>query len=103
MGYTLTVTNTGQLTATFEISASAVWEVSLSAASLNLSPGESALLTVNVTIPSSAALGEQDSALIVVQSALDPGLSRQAVLTTTAAQPVFSSLVFLPLAVKGPG
>jgi subtilisin family serine protease len=97
--YTLTVTNTGDLTDTFSITATAVWDVQLPVTGFTLGPGESAPLTVNVDIPADAANGDSDVATVTVMSETDPSSMAESELTTTAV--ISERKVFLPLVMDG--
>jgi subtilisin-like proprotein convertase family protein len=83
--YVLTLTNTGSLPDTFDLSGIGnLWDVTLSATVVALGPGETAQVTVTVTIPSDAGKGDQDSITVTAASQGSPGLSAQVTLTTTA-------------------
>jgi hypothetical protein len=101
--YTLSVTNTSQVTHTFEISASGAWAVQLPATQVTLGSGQSDVIAVNVLIPASATNGEQDLTTLVVQALGQAGVSAWAELTTTVIVPGNSTRVYFPLAVKGSG
>jgi PKD repeat protein len=101
--YTLSVTNTSEVTHTFEISASGAWAVQLPATQVTLDSGQSDVIAVNVLIPASATNGEQDLTTLVVQALGQVGVSAWAELTTTVIVPDNSTRVFFPLAVKGSG
>ena len=85
--YRLTLTNTGQVTDTFDLAAGGhAWPVDLPAATEPLAPGASMTFTVTVTIPFGVAGGSTDAALITATSRRDPYVSATAALTTTAGQ-----------------
>jgi hypothetical protein len=97
--YSLMVTNTGNITDTYEITATAVWDVQLPVMGFTLGPGESAPLTVNVNIPADAADGDSDVATVTIMSASIPELMDVSTLTTTVE--VQGEFIFLPLVMDG--
>lgn len=82
--YTLPITNTGDVTDTFDLAAAGVWTTTLSASSVTLAAGESADISVWVEIPGSAAGGDNDTATVTATSQGDGSVSDSADLTTTA-------------------
>jgi len=83
--YTLTLRNTGNVTDTFSLSSSSVWAVQVSPAGpYTLAPGATQSLTVTVSIPSGANVGDFDVATLTFTSGLDALVSDSAQLTTTA-------------------
>ena len=82
--YTLTVTNVGDITDTFAVSAEADWLTSVAALVGPLEPGGSTPVQVAVTIPEDAASGDSDTASILFHSELPGSLDAWATLTTTA-------------------
>jgi uncharacterized membrane protein len=98
--YTLTVTNTGNYTDTFSLSASGVWPVTLSVDNTGpLAPGGSLVVELSVAIPPAAELGSSDTATVTARSEFDPGVSAQAQVVTTAESPRW--WVYLPIVLKG--
>jgi len=92
--YTLQVTNIGNITNTFAVTASGnAWEITFSADSLVLGAGESVELVVTVAIPADAADGDQDVATVEVSGT--GGAVDTATLTTTAVVP--TQFIYLPL------
>ncbi len=84
VSYTLTVTNTGNITDVFSFTASGdKWTVVLPSP-VTLDMGESADVMVTVEIPSDAAAGANDVVTITATSTGDAGVSASSTLTTTA-------------------
>ncbi|RME41338.1 MAG: hypothetical protein D6794_00800, partial [Deltaproteobacteria bacterium] len=96
--YTLTLTNSGLYTDTYDLSLGAsAWSSVLSVASAGpLSPGASAAFTVRVSIPASAADGESDALALTALSQSDPAVLQTLTLTTTARW----HHVYIPLTVR---
>ncbi len=88
VGYTLTVANTGNTLDDFTLAADgADWTTLIVPTTLtDLAPGDTAEVSVTVTIPAGAGSGEFDDVGITVTSGGDPTVSAGAVLTTTANQ-----------------
>ncbi|MBE0411703.1 MAG: hypothetical protein IBX69_18405, partial [Anaerolineales bacterium] len=83
--YTLTLTNTGNVSDTFEVTFEGnLWDVHLPETSFMLEPDESADVIVHVTVPADAMASDFDVVMITATSAGDPELSAASVLTTTA-------------------
>jgi hypothetical protein len=97
--YTLTVTNTGDITDTFGITVTAGWDVHLPVAELTLGAGESADFVVQVDIPADAANGESDVATVTVMVEGVPSATAESELTTTAV--ISERKIFLPLVMNG--
>lgn len=84
--YTLTVTNTGDVSDTFTLAATHEWDVTLPD-EVELDAGASITFTVAVTVPTDAAAGDSDTATITATSTEDPREEpafADAELTTTA-------------------
>jgi uncharacterized membrane protein len=95
--YTLTLTNTGILSDSYDISAGGHdWTTQLSVDTLALNSGETTDLTVWVTIPSDAEGGDNDEAVITVVSVGDDQVMATATLTTTAVNPPEYALSLTP-------
>jgi hypothetical protein len=94
--YTLQVTNTGNITDTFDTSVSSNTWPTTAPPSVQLSAGDSTDVDVIVNIPSSASGGEADIVTITFISQGDCTKRAMAVLTTTAKY----RHLFLPLIVK---
>ncbi len=84
--YTLSVTNSGNVTDTFDLTATGqAWTTTLSANDITLSPGESADISVWVDIPANAG-GDSDTTTVTATSQGDNSASDSADLTTTAVE-----------------
>ena len=98
--YTLSLTNTGDMTDTFDITLTgAVWTVT-GTTSIELGVGETAQLDVTVWVPADAEDGAMDSVTITATSQGDDTVSDSVVLMTTAvAESTEPSTytIFLPL------
>jgi uncharacterized repeat protein (TIGR01451 family) len=88
--YTLTLTNDGTTTDTFDLTVSGnAWTATHPASVGPLAAGESEDVTIEVEIPFSAHGGDQDVATVSATSRGDPAQSASATLTTTVTdQPV---------------
>jgi uncharacterized membrane protein/subtilisin family serine protease len=84
--YTLMVTNTGDLTGTFDITVTSGWVADLPVTELTLAAGESADFVADVTIPADAAKGDSDVATVTVKVEGVPSAMAESKLTTTANQ-----------------
>ena len=84
--YNHTVTNTGNLTDTidFTVVSNLGWAVS-GLSPLQLGPGQSALLTITLTVPLGSG-GQTDVVTVTATSSIDPGASDIALDTTTVSQ-----------------
>ena len=83
--YTLTLSNTGNFTDTFDLTyTGSEWEVTLPVTPTTLAAGASIEVSVQVVIPADAAKGATASATITATSQGDPTVSTSAELTTTA-------------------
>ncbi len=96
--YTLTLTNTGEITDTYSIAVESGWGVDLSVISMTLGANNSDQFTASVTIPPSASPGDFDMAALMVTSQGDPAVSANSMLTTTAVVPGYK--IFLPVILK---
>ncbi len=84
--YGIMLTNTGTYTDTFTLEASGVWAAALSnTTSGTLGPGFSVGLTLQVSIPAGAAIGDLDTTTVVATSSLDGEVSAQVEVNTVAA------------------
>ena len=82
--YTLQLSNTGEVTDTFTLSAGeSQWTVTLSLTETTLAAGGAAEITVLVAVPGGALEGAMDQVLIIATSQGDPGVSAGSTLTTT--------------------
>ena len=93
--YTVTVTNTGTVEDTFDLTATGAWTADVSQPSITLAAGEVATFTVEVTVPSGASDGDSDVTTVTATSQSDPSATSSATLTTTAV--VTEYKLFLPL------
>lgn len=97
--YELSVTNTGNATDTFILTLSGnEWPAELSAGSVSLAAGESATITLLVSIPAGAAGDAIDTATVIATSAGEPGTSATLNATTIAEWPQYAT--YLPLMEK---
>jgi hypothetical protein len=96
--YTPALTNHGDFTDTFTVTASGVWTATLSQTNSGpLAPGESLTVTLTVDIPAAAAPGAFDETTVTATSTLDDSVTAVAT-ARTAAWAWFR--IFLPLAQK---
>ena len=83
--YTVALTNTGNITDSFQLAAGGqTWTTTLSAAEVVLGPAQSTTFTVRVTIPQDAANAATDHVTVAATAQSDSGATDAAVLTTTA-------------------
>jgi uncharacterized membrane protein len=86
--YGFILTNTGNVADTFAISATGVWTTQLSAASSGeLLPGDTFTFTLQVTVPTDAQEGQQNTTQVTVQSGYETTVQASAYVTTTAYLP----------------
>ncbi|NUM47805.1 MAG: hypothetical protein HUU38_24120, partial [Anaerolineales bacterium] len=100
--YTVTITNTGNLADTFDLTAAGTWTANLSQASVTLAGGEVATFTVEVAIPSGVADGDSAVTTVTATSQNDGTATDSTALTTTAIVIVEEYEVYLPLLMRGP-
>lgn len=96
--YTLTISNSGSVTDTFNISLSDNAWAAAAPPSVTLGAGESAEIAVIVSIPETAVHAEQDSATLTVTSLGDPSITAVSLLTTTAVAGDYE--IYLPHILK---
>lgn len=84
MTYTLSVTNTGNVTDTINIVATGVWTTTYSPLTVTLAPGDTDTLWVWVSVPASATPGDSDTAIVTATSDTDAQATDSAWITTTA-------------------
>ena len=95
--YTLTLTNTGNVTDIILLTLSGNnWDVFLSETSFLLDPGASAEFTVQVEIPADAPGGSSDSLNVTATSSGDGSVTATAVLTTS----IKMRFIYMPIVVK---
>jgi hypothetical protein len=99
VAYVLQLTNTGDITDTFDLAVGSVegWLVDFSAIEFTLGAGEMAEITVHVTVPAEAVEGDGDVTTVTATSQGDGSLAASSVLTTTAVFPK----IFLPVIPQG--
>jgi hypothetical protein len=99
VSYTIQITNTGNLTDTFDLEVSgAAWATAPDTPSVTLGPGGSATVVVTVAVPAGATHGSSDVATITVSSQGNPAMTASSNLTTTAVSPL--RYIYLPLVLK---
>jgi N-acetylneuraminic acid mutarotase len=96
--YALSIHNDGNLTDTYDISASVAWTTTFPASVGPIAPGESAGLVVNVEIPAGGAPGESDTAILTATSQADLSASDSALITTTVSSWMEVTSLPIPLA-----
>jgi len=85
--YTLTITNNSDGWRTFDVLVeSSDWVTTVAPALVGMYPGNSKTVTVTVTVPAGAALGDFDEAVILTQMRSDTRHTDRSTLTTTAAE-----------------
>jgi hypothetical protein len=87
--YALTLTNTGNTTDYFRLTASSLWSITLPETVGPLGAGESAMISVSVTIPPDAGAGDMDVAIVTAASIGNSAEADSSTLTTTA-NPVYN-------------
>jgi parallel beta-helix repeat protein len=94
--YTHVITNTGPTSDTFIIAAQSNlgWNVSAAPSSVRLDPGETAVVTVTVEVPSYASAGVVDSTVVTITPLKLPRNASRATDTTTVLQ--FAGVSFSP-------
>jgi hypothetical protein len=102
VNYTLQVTNTGNVTDTFDVTVSDhTWPITTPTTLGPLAAGASASVVATVSIPTSTGDGVTDTATVIVTSQGDNAQSATATLTTvTEAFKPPSDNLFLPLIMK---
>jgi len=83
--YTLSITNTGSVSDTFDLTADAQWPTQLSQSSITLDADEVGTFTAEVTIPANVIAGDEGVALVTAVSQSDGDINDYSFLTTTAA------------------
>lgn len=99
--YMLTITNTGNVTDTFDVAVSGeTWTTTPMDTSITLGAGASGTVMVHVDIPASAANGDTDAATVTVTSQTDATASAAVTLTTTAVVTDTMNYIYLPIILK---
>lgn len=96
--YTVWITNTGNVTDTFDVTAAGVWTATPSSSSVTLGAGEGTSVMVMVDISAAAADGETDTTTVTATSQMEPTATDSVDLTTTAV--VDDYLIYLPVIMK---
>jgi hypothetical protein len=96
--YTLEITNTGNTSDTFNLTAIGSWTSSISNATIQLGVGESTTFSVSVMVPTNALNGSTDVTTITATSQSDPNALDTSLLTTIAIVP--TKYIYLPVTVK---
>lgn len=86
VSYVVTITNTGNVADSYDLSASANWTTTPSVASVTLNAGESTTFTVDVDIPGNAVFGDSDAATITATSQGDGTVTDTTTLTTSVEE-----------------
>jgi uncharacterized membrane protein len=82
--YIFTLENTGAMTDTFTVQSVAIWETDIAVSVFDLAPGEIANVSVMVSVPVDALSGDDDMAVIIATSTVDPAVFDTSELTTVA-------------------
>jgi hypothetical protein len=80
--FMLNITNAGNATDTYDLSASSDWMVSMPETIGPLAPGETASVAITVSIPIDAKLGDSSVTTMTVTSQKNPQVTGQVILTT---------------------
>jgi glycosidase len=97
--YSLTLTNTGQVSDSYALTRSGgLWPASFPPSVGPLAPGQSATIQVTVTVPADAAVGASDSLTLTARSQALSSLAQSIQLTTRAA----TRRLFVPLIQRAP-
>jgi len=89
LNYTVTVSNTGNVDDTYDLTVSNDhgWELRLDAPTVAILAGESTTVTVSVTVPSTASEGDSTMITVTATSRADPSVSASASCRATASAP----------------
>jgi subtilisin-like proprotein convertase family protein/subtilisin family serine protease len=98
--YLVTVENGGDVADTYDLAAAGVWAATLSQDSVTLQPGETADVTVQVTIPGDAEDEDADVTTVTATSTGDGSITDSVSLTTTAEVEEVEYLIYLPIVFK---
>jgi len=101
--YTLTITNSGNVSDTFALAlAGNVWTTVLSSPGIVLAPAATGALTVTVTIPESCVADVVDAVTISATSGGDAAVQDSTTLTTSCIGGALSQRLYLPLLLRSP-
>lgn len=96
--YTLTITNTGDIVDTFDLTVTGTWTANLSQTSITLDSGEAATFTVEVVIPGNVSNNANDVTTVTATSQNDDTATDSTDLTTTAVVTVYP--IYLPIVIR---
>lgn len=82
--YTLHLTNTGNGTDTFDLSASGSWPITLSQPTITLAAGAHGAVTLDITVPADAADGESATLTLLIRSQGNPSTTQTPIATPTS-------------------
>jgi uncharacterized repeat protein (TIGR01451 family) len=94
--YTVAVTNTGDVSDTFDVMVSGIWTTTVSVSSVTLDPMATTDVEVYVVIPADASNSDSDVATLTVTSQTDVMATDEADLTTL----VGITEIYLPFIMK---
>src|SRR5690606_1802335 len=93
--YTLSLTNSGNITDSYDLSlAGFVWPTAVDPSSVTLVANESTAVTVTVAIPDDAVVDSTDVVTVTAVSQADSSVSADLALTTAVEQTIF--FIYLP-------
>lgn len=95
--YTLTLTNTGNVSDTYAITLNGNSWATSGPENVMLAAGQATAVAISVTIPETALHEESDSATVTVTSAGDGQVTGNSTLTTTAVTTAVEYLLYLPV------
>ncbi len=87
VSYSVTVSNTGNLTDTFKLKLSGNNWTTTAPASITIGPYSSGVVGVNVEVPAQVGTGANDTATLSITSQGDTGVNTQVEMTTTGVVP----------------
>ncbi|MCA9975003.1 MAG: hypothetical protein KC413_04610, partial [Anaerolineales bacterium] len=95
VAYTFSLTNTGSVSDTYDLSASGIWTATVTPASVTLASGETTTVTLTVDIPANAAHEATDTTTVTATSTASSDISATAMVTTTAL--ISTRYLYLPV------
>ena len=99
--FSLWITNTGNLTDTFDLTATGqTWTTTLSVSQISLSPATSGMLTVTVAVPADAIAQEVDSVTVTATSQSDHAVKDSSILNAKCVLPI--QKIYLPAILQIP-